>query len=274
MNESPPIALTIAGSDPSGGAGLQADLKTFHTLGVYGASVVTLLTVQNTVGVQAVHCLPPELVSSQLEAVCADLSIQAAKTGALGNADTIEQVASFVGETSFPLIVDPVMISKHGHAIIDDTAVEILQRELMPHATLVTPNRHEAERLTGIAIEGPDSLDHACRSLLDSGAQSVLVKARFADRMLDCYTDHDGSDTFETPRQISSRTHGSGCVLSAAITALHASGQSLHQSIRLARDFVAQRIASASDIGKGIQPLNLLPNGHHVSTKPSQKKGL
>jgi hydroxymethylpyrimidine/phosphomethylpyrimidine kinase len=176
LNEKSSVALTIAGSDPSGGAGLQADLKTFHQHGVYGTSVVTLLTVQNTQSVSAIELLKPEFVLAQLDAVLIDIPPGAAKSGALGNAEMIASISEAATRFAFPLVVDPVMISKHGHALIDDKAVSVLVAQLLPKAYLVTPNRREAERLTGIEIRTRQDMVAAAKRIVDFGAANVVIK--------------------------------------------------------------------------------------------------
>src|SRR5262245_3185378 len=153
-----PVALTIAGSDPGGGAGIQADLKTFHRFGVYGEAVITLLTVQNTVRVSRVEVMSPELVEQQIETVLEDLPPMAAKTGALGSAEVVRAVARAAERFAFPLVVDPVMISKHGHSLLPEDAVAAVREELLPRAALVTPNVPEAEALSGVAIRGIDEM--------------------------------------------------------------------------------------------------------------------
>jgi len=171
-----PVALTIAGSDPSGGAGLQADLKTFHRFGVYGEAVVTLITVQNTRGVTRVSTLDPVLVAAQIQAVLEDIPPQAAKVGALGSREIVEAVAREAGRFSFPLIVDPVMISKHGARLIDEAATRTLIEELIPRTFLLTPNLDEAAALTGLLVEDRDSMARAAQKLASFGAANVLVK--------------------------------------------------------------------------------------------------
>src|SRR5690606_3000952 len=171
-----PIALTIAGSDPSGGAGIQADLKTFHQHGVYGTAVITLLTVQNTRGVTAVETMRPELVRDQVRAVIDDVPPVAAKTGALGSAGVVRAAAELAAGFSFPLVVDPVMISKHGAPLLDDEAAEALTRELLPRAFLVTPNAPEAEVLSGIHVHDRESAADAARAIAERGPRAVLVK--------------------------------------------------------------------------------------------------
>ncbi len=170
------VALTIAGSDPSGGAGLQADLKTFHQFGVYGMSVVTLLTVQNTESVYGLQVLDPEFVLRQLQAVVSDIPPAAAKTGALGNAGMIRSVAERLGDLNCPLVVDPVMISKHGDSLMDDHGVQALVDHLLPCATLATPNLAEAIRMSGMDINDSRSAAQAARAIQARGASSVLIK--------------------------------------------------------------------------------------------------
>src|SRR5580693_7163231 len=171
-----PVALTIAGSDPSGGAGIQADLKTFHQFGVYGQAVITLLTVQNTVGVTRVECVAPDLVAEQVRAVISDMPPAAAKTGALGNREIIEAVAALAADFRFPLIVDPVLISKHGAALLASDAIEILKTRLLPQAFLVTPNLEEAAILAGLEVRDVHSMRAAARKISGMGPKAVLVK--------------------------------------------------------------------------------------------------
>src|SRR5271167_4743180 len=172
----PAIALTIAGSDPSGGAGLQADLKTFHQFGVYGEAVVTLVTVQNTRSVSRVEVMPPDLVREQIAAVLSDIPPQAAKTGALGSAAVVEAVAEMARDFPFPLVIDPVMISKHGSRLISLDAEDSLKKKLLPHCLLVTPNIPEAEALSGLTIRSEFDMEEAARRIAGLGPGSVLVK--------------------------------------------------------------------------------------------------
>ena len=215
------MALTIAGSDPSGGAGLQADLKTFHQFGVYGEAVVTLITVQNTLRVARVECLDPELVRQQIQAVVEDIRPGAAKTGALGNAAIVEAVAELAGEFGFPLVVDPVMISKHGAALMAEDARRVLRERLLPRASLLTPNLAEAEALAGFDIYGATC---AARP----GASRKWVPAPFWSRRPGAATDVLLADgewyEFSAPRLETRHTHGTGCTYSAAITAELAKG--------------------------------------------------
>lgn len=253
------IALTIAGSDPSGGAGLQADLKTFQQHGVYGASVVTLLTVQNTQRVAGIEFLRPEFVRAQLEAVLEDIPPNAAKTGALGTVEMIELVADAARRFKFPLVVDPVMISKHGHSLIDRAAIEALRVALLPSAFLITPNVREAVELSGISPRTGGDLREIARALTDLGARNVLIKSDSQSAEARDLLWHDGQiEEFSSPRIESRCLHGTGCVLSAAITARLALGEELPAAVAKAKRFVTAAIQSGPNLGQGISPVNFL----------------
>ncbi len=252
-----PVALTMAGSDPSGGAGIQADLKTFHQFGVYGEAVITLVTVQNTQRVDRVEVLSPELVAEQLEAVLEDIPPDAAKTGALGSAGVVRAVARAAAAFAFPLVVDPVMVSKHGRPLLDELAVTALRDELLPLAALLTPNVPEAEALSGVAIRGVDELRRAAERIRDQGAHAVLIKGGHregpaTDFLLEAETWHE----FPAPRIITRHTHGTGCTYSAAITAGLASGMALADAVARAKRFIQEAIRTAPGLGKGCGPLN------------------
>lgn len=253
-----PIALTIAGSDPSGGAGLQADLKTFHQHQVFGASIVTLLTVQNTQTVSAVEYVQSDFVVAQLDSVLDDFIPNACKTGALGNAEIIHAVAERATKFSFPLIVDPVMISKHGHTLIDEEAVDVLATKLLPNAYLVTPNRHEAELLSGIKIRDLPSAKQAALAIRELGARNVLIKGKESDgRVADLLVTDSEFTPLESNYIETNNTHGTGCVLSAAITAMIAKGEDLPKAVAHAKTFVHTAICNSPNIGKGCGPLKL-----------------
>lgn len=250
-----PIALTIAGSDPGGGAGIQADLKTFHQLGVYGTSAITLVTVQNTVRVSRVETLDPALVVEQIRAVLEDLPPQAAKTGALGGAEIIEAVASI--DFGCPLVVDPVMISKHGAPLIAAEARTVLRRLLVPRASLLTPNAEEAADLAGIEVRDIETMREAARRIVGLGAHAVLVKGgHISGDATDVL--FDGSDFLElrAPRVETRHTHGTGCSCSAAITAWLARGCSLADSVRGAKSWISEAIRTNPGLGAGYGPLN------------------
>lgn len=251
----PAVALTIAGSDPSGGAGLQADLKTFHQFGVYGEAVVTLLTVQNTCRVSRVEEMRPELVLEQLQAVLEDIPPQAVKTGALGNAALVEALAGV--ELRAPLVVDPVMISKHGSPLMDPAARDVLLRRLLPKAVLVTPNLHEAEALTGRRVDSLPAMKDAARQLSEATGAAVLVKGgHLTGDALDVLyvggTFHEyAGRRFDTPH-----THGTGCTYSAAITACLARGLALPDAVARSKAFITRAIETAPGLGAGQGPVN------------------
>ncbi len=252
----PPRALTIAGSDPSGGAGIQADLKTFHRLGVYGQSVVTLLTAQNTCGVQGVFLEPVDVVLAQLQSVAGDLGAQATKTGALGSEALVAAVAGALAARPLgPLVVDPVLVSKHGHALAGPDTVQALRQLLLPLADVVTPNRFEAEALGGIAVTDRASAVAAARALQASGAKAVVVKD-VPGVAGDVVVVGDGAPVdLPAPRIDTPHRHGSGCTFSAAVTARLAHGDGVAAAVDAARDFVARAIASAPGFGE-VGPLN------------------
>jgi hydroxymethylpyrimidine/phosphomethylpyrimidine kinase len=256
-----PVALTIAGSDPSGGAGIQADLKTFHQFGVYGEAVITLVTVQNTQSVSRVELLDAPLVAAQLAAVVNDIVPHAAKTGALGGVAIVEAVAETAVDFTFPLVVDPVMISKHGAPLVAAEAVKALAARLLPRAFLVTPNRPEAEALSGVAIATEKDAREAARRIRDLGAANVLIKGgHFPGPADDFLLTRDGEWlVFEGRRVDTPHTHGTGCTYSAAITAGLAGGAGLPAAVGRAKKYIAAAIASSPGLGRGCGPVN-----HHA----------
>jgi hydroxymethylpyrimidine/phosphomethylpyrimidine kinase len=252
-----PVALTIAGSDPSGGAGIQADLKTFHQFGVYGEAAITLITVQNTIGVDRVECLPPDLVAQQIRAVLEDIPPQAIKLGALGNAAIIEAVAASLYGFKAPLVIDPVMVGKHGAALLNADAIDIFKRLLLPRAFLITPNLMEAAALTGINVETEEQMAAAAAALVALGAHAALIKGghlagtRADDLLL------DGSPHVLAQARIETRhTHGTGCTYAAAIAAELARGTDLRAAVECAKRFVTDAIRTAPHLGQGAGPLN------------------
>ncbi|HTW64483.1 MAG TPA: bifunctional hydroxymethylpyrimidine kinase/phosphomethylpyrimidine kinase [Bryobacteraceae bacterium] len=255
-----PVALTIAGSDPSGGAGIQADLKTFHHFNVYGEAAVTLITVQNTLGVQRVECLAPELVADQIRAVIADIPPAAAKTGALGNRGIIEAVAGLAAQFSFPLIVDPVISSKHGADLLAPDAIEALKTCLLPYTFLLTPNLDEAALLTGAGVRDVEGMRHAARRLAHLGPQAVLVKGGHLDGdAVDVLFYRDEFREFRSPRIATRNTHGTGCTFSAAITAALASGANLEEAVKAAKRYITEAIRGNPGLGAGAGPVD-----HHA----------
>jgi len=253
----PPVALTIAGSDPSGGAGIQADLKTFHQFGVYGEAVITLATVQNTQRVSRVHVLPADLVRDQIEAVVSDIPPEAAKTGALGSVEVIEAVARLASQFKFPLVVDPVLISKHGARLLSDDGEKAL-KSLFQHAALITPNIPEAEALTGMGIGSEEEMKTAAHRLLDLGCRAVLLKAGHSNNAEAADILITGSiiERFSSPRIQTKNTHGTGCTFSAGIAACLAKGMTLVNAVGTAKKYIQAAIESAVPLGGGIGPLN------------------
>ena len=252
------IALTIAGSDSGGGAGIQADLKTFHQFGVFGTSVITAVTAQNTVGVRAWEPVSPGLVAAQLDAVAEDLRPAACKTGMLGDAATVAAVASGIARHGLKqLVLDPVLIATSGDSLAgNDTAAAIVSK-LLPLATLVTPNLHEVEVLTGDTPKGAGAMAQAGRKLIEMGAGAALIKGGHgtSDVLIDVLVTKTSVRRYEHIRRKTTSTHGTGCVLSAAVVAGLALGKSLEAAVTDAVDFVQRAIASAPGLGSGHGPL-------------------
>lgn len=266
-----PVALTIAGSDPSGGAGIQADLKTFHQHGVYGTSVITLLTVQNTRTVSRVEVMSAELVSEQLRALLDDVPPAAAKTGALGSVEVVQMVAEAAADFAFPLVVDPVMISKHGARLIDDEAAFAARDLLFRHATLVTPNIHEASFLCGFEVKDRITARDAAHALLALGPKAVLIKGGHlsGDDAVDLLFLDDRPTVLSAERVDSPHTHGTGCTYSAAITAKLAQGLPLLEAVSEAKGWLTEAIRNAPGIGHGIGPVDhLTPVTRHSVPPP------
>lgn len=252
------VALTIAGSDPSGGAGIQADLKTFHRFGLYGEAVITLLTAQNTQGVRRVEVVSAELVAEQIRAVVADIPPNAAKTGALGNAKVVEAVAEMAESFAFPLVVDPVMASKNGAPMLEPDARSAFLDKLAPLTFLLTPNLEEAEALTSLRVRDLDGMARAAEKLRSVGAKNVLVKGGHLEgEPVDLLLNANGEcRQFTTPRISTPHTHGTGCTYSAAITAQLALGRALPDAIACAKSFINKAIRTNPGLGRGSGPLN------------------
>lgn len=252
-----PTALTIAGSDPSGGAGIQADLKTFHRYKVYGMSVITLLTVQNTRGVRAVYVMRPAQVLRQLEAVLSDIPPRAAKTGALGDEGIIRTIAAQARHFRFPLVVDPVMISKHGAPLLKKSAVQTLVKKLFPYAALVTPNLLEAEALTGVKVRDLESMEKAARMIASFGPGAVLVKGgHLKGKATDLFYQAGRVRLLSVSRIRTRHTHGTGCTYSAAITAALARSETLFAAITSAKNFITRAIRKNPGLGRGAGPVD------------------
>lgn len=255
----PPIALTIAGSDSGGGAGIQADLKTFHRFGVFGTSAVTAITVQNTLGVTGIHLVPLDVVLGQLAALAGDLPPRSVKTGMLGTAALVEGVAGALAHHNFPqVVVDPVMVATSGDRLLEEEAEEAIRLRLLPLAALVTPNLHEARILTGLPVEDEAGMEAAARRLVEMGASAALVKGGHmsGDEAVDLLYDGVAVHRWSHPRLESRNTHGTGCTLSAAVAAGLAHGLPLRDAVERAVGFVAAAIRTAPDLGRGNGPVN------------------
>lgn len=255
-----PRALSIAGSDSGGGAGIQADLKTFSALGVFGTTAITAVTVQNTKGVSGYEPISPETVGDQIRAVVTDIGVDAAKTGMLASAPIVEAVASAVRETGVPnLVVDPVFVSKHGHALLAEDAVHALRELILPLATLVTPNLPEAAGLAGFRVDTREDMEEAARAILAMGPGAVLVKGGHLEdsgRADDLFLDGNGPRWIEGERIETPNTHGTGCVLSSSIAAYLARGEPLGRAVELGKVFTTRAIRHALAIGQGIGPVD------------------
>jgi hydroxymethylpyrimidine/phosphomethylpyrimidine kinase len=263
----PPIALTIAGSDSGGGAGIQADLKTFHQFGVHGTSVIVALTAQNTVGVRAIHAVPEEMVQAQLAALAEDLPPAAVKSGMLATASLVRLIARATREYEWrSYVLDPVMVASSGDRLLDEDAISALREELIPRAALVTPNLDEAEILTGAAVRTAEAMVAAGNRLLEMGARAVLIKGGHLSgpELVDVLVVPGVVRHFKHPRIETTATHGTGCTLSAAITAGLALGQSLERAVEDALDYVHRAMAAAPRLGTGHSPLN-----HRVPARKS-----
>ena len=257
-----PIALTIAGSDSGGGAGIQADLKTFSALGAYGASVITAVTAQNTLAVSAVHDLPCDIVQAQLISVLDDLDVTAIKIGMLCSAEIIQVICEILAGTQIPVVLDPVMVAKSGASLLQTNAIESLKTSLLPLATVLTPNLPEAAMLLQTnAAANESEMQRQGEALAGMGAKAVVMKGGHAggDDCVDLLITPDAAvSRFCARRVATNNTHGTGCTLSAAITAYLASGKSLLESVSLAHDFLQQAILGADQlqIGRGHGPVH------------------
>jgi hydroxymethylpyrimidine/phosphomethylpyrimidine kinase len=254
-----PRALSIAGSDSGGGAGIQADLKTFAALGVYGMTAITAVTVQNTTGVWGYEELSPTTVAEQIRGVATDIGVDAAKTGMLASAPIVEAVAEAVAEMRIPnLVVDPVFVSKHGNRLLAEDAVESLRTRILPLATLVTPNLPEASGLAGFPVRTREDMERAASAILGLGPRAVLVKGGHleAGPAADLFSDGTSSWWLEAERISTPHTHGTGCVLSSAISAHLARGEELGAAVRLGKDVVTLAIRHALALGAGIGPVD------------------
>jgi hydroxymethylpyrimidine/phosphomethylpyrimidine kinase len=253
-----PVALTIAGSDSGGGAGIQADLKTFAALGVHGTSAITAITAQNTVTVAEIFTLPTALVIAQIDAVVSDLGVQAAKTGMLASAEIIEAVATSIESHGIRnLVVDPVMVAKGGAKLLRDDAIDTLRARLLPLATIITPNLPEAEVILGRSIKSMADRRDAARALVALGPRAAVVKGGHAEGdATDVFWDGVEMLELQAQRVLTTNTHGSGCVFSAAIAAGLAKGLDPLEAVRQAKRFITLAIEHSLEIGKGHGPVN------------------
>lgn len=258
QTETPPVALTVAGFDPSGGAGVVADVKTFTAFGCFAAAAVTSLTYQNTTGVFGAAHQTAEAVRAQVLPVVEDFQVAGAKTGMLPTREVIEEVARLFRETSLPApVVDPVVRSTSGYDLIDDEALDALKRELFPLARVVTPNIPEAERITGLLIRDRAAMREAARLILELGARAVLVKGGHLEGdATDVLAEGGAVREFNAPRVETTSTHGTGCTLAAGIAACLARGMSLEESVGAAKRYVTEAIRRAPRLGRGHGPIN------------------
>ena len=265
-----PVALTIAGSDSAAGAGIQADLKTFSAFGVYGLTVITAVTAQNTVGVRAVQEIEPEIIAAQLDAVAEDFSIGALKTGMLSSAAIIKVVAAGIQRHRLqPLVIDPVMVAKSGDRLLREDAVEALRRTLLPLARVVTPNLPEAEVLAGRAIRSREDRLAAARAIMELGAQAAVIKGGHSedDPIVDLLVDQTGIHEYRAQRIATTSTHGTGCTFSAAIAAGLAQGMDLPAAVAQAREYVSRALSAAPGLGHGHGPMQHFPVSEAVDAR-------
>ena len=257
--------LSIAGSDSGGGAGIQADIKTITALGGYAATVITAITAQNTLGVRRIHAIPADIIRAQMDAVLEDIGADCIKTGMLASADIIEAVCGRLKAhgPEIPRVIDPVMVATSGARLIDDGAIAVLKRLLIPGAALLTPNIPEAEVLTGMGITDSDAMGRAGQALRALGAGAVLIKGGHlaGAQVLDVLVTENGMEIFSCPRIDTRHTHGTGCTLASAIATGLAQGMPLSDAVRRGRAYVHEAIRTAPGLGGGHGPLN---HGHTV----------
>lgn len=250
--------LAIGGSDPSGGAGIQADIKTITALGGYAATAITAITVQDTLGVHAVHPIPAAMVVAQARAVLDDIGVDAVKTGMLGSWAVVEALDDLLAGVAAPLVIDPVMAATTGRALLDAEALDFLRARLLPRAALVTPNAPEAAQLTGRAVETTDDLRRAGEALLTAGVRAVLMKGGHiaGESVIDVLMTPDGETLFESPRIDTRHDHGTGCTLASACAVGLAQSLPLADAVARAHAYVAEALRRAPGLGAGRGPLN------------------
>jgi hydroxymethylpyrimidine/phosphomethylpyrimidine kinase len=257
MLPTPPCVLAVAGSDSAGGAGIQADLKTMLALGVHGMSVVCAVTAQNSVGVQGYWEVPPDAVRAQLASVLGDIGVQAVKTGMLASAPIVQTVASMLAGVPAPIVIDPVAVSKHGDSLLSGGTLDALKRDLLPLATVVTPNLLEAELLTGQSITDEAGMRRAAEALSALGPRWILVKGgHLAGNPVDLLFDGSEMTRFPAQRIDSPHTHGTGCTLASAIASNLALGMAVPAAVEAAKEFVTGAIAAGFPLGAGIGPVD------------------
>jgi hydroxymethylpyrimidine/phosphomethylpyrimidine kinase len=264
MNDHTPVALTIAGSDSGGGAGIQADLKSFHAFGVFGTSAITAVTVQNTRGVRGVHPIPVDTVREQIRAVAEDLRPAACKSGMLATAELVRAVAASIREHALAhYVLDPVMVASSGDRLLDQDAERTVAEELVPLAALVTPNLDEAAILVGFAVEELEGMRRAAAALVEMGAGAALLKGGHlrASELVDVLFDGREWHEWRRPKLDTRSTHGTGCTLSAAVAAGLAHGRPLTRAVGDALDYVSRAMRAAPGLGGGHGPLNHMVDG-------------
>jgi hydroxymethylpyrimidine kinase/phosphomethylpyrimidine kinase len=260
-----PVALTIAGSDSSGGAGIQADLKTFQAFGVFGTSAITAITAQNTQGVTGVHAVPGEMVRAQVHAVASDFEVRACKSGMLASRELVELVASLIEEEKLEnYVLDPVMVATSGHRLLDRDAEAAIVDRLLPLCTVITPNLDEAGILAGFPVRNETDMRAAAQMLVSRGARTALIKGGHlqAHEIVDVFYDGHAFTEFRKPKLETTNTHGTGCTLSAGIAAGLAHGWELPQAVTRGLGFVQRALAAAPGLGHGHGPLNHLIGTH------------
>jgi len=253
--------LTIAGSDSGGGAGIQADIKTITLLGAYASSVITAVTAQNTIGVQDVHPIPPEFVAAQLDSVLSDIKPDVIKTGMLCNGDiarvAADKVRRYLENHSAPLVVDPVMYSRNGSVLLDEKGRGVLVKEIMPMATVVTPNLAETAELSGVEVNSIGTMHEAAERIYELGPKNVLIKGgHLSHDAIDVLYDGHQFSEFFAPRVQTQHTHGTGCTFSAAIATFMAMGDDLPTAVAAAKEFISAAIETAFPVGAGAGPVN------------------
>lgn len=255
--QTPPLVLTVAGSDSGGGAGIQADLKTMLALGVHGMSVIAAVTAQNSQGVQGYWELPAEAVRQQFRSVVDDIGVHAVKTGMLASAGLVETVAALLADTGVPVVVDPVGVSKHGNALLAPEAVESVRTRLLPVATVVTPNLYEVGQLTGVTVSGEDDLRRAAEPLLALGPAWALIKGgHLPGDAVDLLTNGSEEHWFRSARYDNRHTHGTGCTLASAVASYLALGRGMPEAVAAAKEYTTGAIRAGFPLGTGIGPVD------------------